>query len=149
MKIEDLLHHLKPGSQMNIHNKPFVFAGKAKITLDGGDVRYWLYEEDGGFLAVAPDAEELVLFHLLDEEIDPQGGMILHKGDEHEFSYEDAGVATGVDGGAAAEEGDRYSFSDYESDEGRVVRLITNENTGEIKAYEGTVVVEEDILASA
>ena len=149
MKIEDLLHHLKPGSQISIHNKPFVYTGKAKVTLDGGDVRHLLFEEDAGFLAIAPDAEELVLFSLLDEELDPQGGMILHKGEEHEFSYEDAGVATGVDGGAAAEEGDRYSFSDYESDEGRVVRLITNENTGEIKAYEGTVVVEEDILASA
>ncbi len=149
MKIEELLHHLELGSQVSIHNLPFVYAGKAKMTLDGGDVRYWLFEEDGGFLAVAPDAEELMLFEPVDGELEPQGGMILHKGDEHEFSYEDAGAATEVEGEAATEEGDRYAFSDYESDEGKIVRLVSNENTGEAKAYEGTVVVEEDILATS
>jgi len=71
--------------------------------------------------------------------------MVLYQNKEYEFSYEDAGAVTGVDGDAETEEGDRYLFSDYESQDGRLIRLLSNENTGEVSAYVGQVVSEDDL----
>lgn len=149
MKIEELLHHLEPGSRITVSNKPYAYTGKAKITLAGGDVRYWLANSSGGMLAIAPDDEEIVVFESVDEEVEPEDGLVLYRGKEHEFSYEDSGAVTEVVGETEFEEDDRYAFSDYESDDGAVVRLVTNENTGDQYAFYGRIVVEEDILPVA
>ncbi len=149
MKIEELLHHLEPGNQVTVSNKPFTYTGKVKITLDGGDVRYWLSNDEGGLLAVSPDDEEIVSFERIDEELEPEDGLILYRGKEHEFSYEDSGAVTDVVGDPGLEADDRYAFSDYEADGGSLVRLVTNENTGDQDAYFGNVVVEEDIMPTA
>ena len=149
MKIEELLHHLEPGAQVTVTNKPFQFTGKGKLTLDGGDLRYWLANDEGGMLAISPDDEEIVSFERVDEELEPEDGIVLHRGKEHEFTYEDSGAVTEVIGEASVEEDDRYGFSDYEDEDGAIVRLVTNENTGDLTAYYGHVVVEEDILPVA
>jgi len=149
MTIEELLHHLEPDTSLTVLNSPFFFTGKARIVLDGGDTRVWLYGEDGDVLAVSPDAEEIVMFEAIDTDIEPQGGMVLYQGNEFEFSYEDNGAVTETEGAVGIEEGDSYGINDYESDAGEIVRLITNHNTGDQQALFGKIVVEEDILPAA
>ena len=134
------------GSEYTVHNEPFAYAGRADLTLDGGDMRHWLYTADGDLLAVAPEDEEIILFKLLEEEIEPQGDTVVYGGKEYEFNYEDSGVVSLVDGDAAEESEDRLTFSEYQSEDGERIRLVTSENRSETSVYLGTTAVEEDIL---
>ena len=147
MKIEEILHHLKPGTELMIANRPFTFGGKAKVELDGGDLRYWLYDKEGSMLAVSPEDEEIVLFESVGEELEPEDEIVTYDGKDYEFSYDDAGRVASVEGEADVEEDARYKIADYESDGGSLVRLLTNEDTEDVYAYEGSVVVEDDVVS--
>jgi len=144
MTIAELLT-LKPDASVTVLNKPFTLAGSVTVALDGDGTRAWLYEEDGGLLALSPEHDEILFFEAVDEELEPENGIILLRGKEYEFGYEDAGTATVVAGDVEPEEEDRYAFADYEDDEGAIVRLLTNENTGDVRAFHGRAVGEEDI----
>lgn len=148
MTIAQLIR-LAPDTNITVSNKPFACAGSCILSLDGDGKRSWIFEEDGGMLAVCAEDEEIISFESIDEEMEPEGGMILYRGKEFEFSYEDAGAVSKAAGDVEAEDDDRYAFSDYESDEGEIVRLVTNENTGEVKGFFGRMVVEEDIAEAA
>jgi hypothetical protein len=129
---------------VSVANKPFTYVGKSEVTLDDETVLYWFYDDDDAMLSIAPDDEELILFTKIEEEIEPDDS-ILYQSKEHEFSYEAAGTVTKVEGDSITEEEDRYLFSDYQSAEGQIVRLISNENTGEVSAFVGRVVSEDDV----
>ncbi len=143
MIIKDLLH-LELGESVSVFNKPFLYAGKARITLDNETKLYWFFDDEDGMLAVAPEEEELYLFTKVDEDIEPDE-IVLFQNKEYEFSYEDAGVVAEIDGKISMEEDDRYLFSDYQSADGEIVRLVSNENTGETVGYVGRIVSEDDI----
>ncbi len=145
MTIEDLLHDFEPGDELAVLNEPFSYKSKAVITLEGGDLRYWLFSDEENMLAVAPDDEEIVFFHLLDQTVEPDDSMVLVGGKEYEFSYEDSGTVTETEGDLNAEVDDKFLITDYESEDGDIVRLVTNESNGEVQAYLGKIVVEDDI----
>ena len=134
------------GAEYTVHNEPFSLSGRADVTLDGGDVRHWLFDKDGGMLSVSPRDEEIGRFARLEEEVEPQGDTVAYGGKEYEFSYEDSGTVTDVDGDADADAEDRITFSEYESEDGEKLRIVTSENRGETAVYLGNVVVEDDIL---
>jgi hypothetical protein len=143
MDIKDLLE-IDLSKSISVFNEPFRYMGRAEITLDNGAVLYWMYDDGDVMFAVAPDEEELVLFHKIEEEIEPSD-VILYQAKEYEFSYEDAGKITEIIGNPEEDEGDRYLFSDYQSQDGDTIRIITNENTGEVYQYIGKTVSEDDL----
>lgn len=143
MTINDLLS-LELSESVSISNKPFTYLGRSEVKLDDGSTVYWLYNDDDDLFSVSPDEEELVLFESLEDEIEPDDSVFF-RGKEYEFSYENAGKISGVDGEADTELADRYMFSEYESPEGERLRLVTNENTGEVAAYLGRTVSEDDL----
>ena len=143
MKISDLLA-MELGESVSIANEPFTKMGQAELKLDDGTKMFWLYDDEDHMLSVAPDDEELVLFQQIQEEIEPSD-TILYQSKEYEFSYEDAGIVKHVEGDPLVEEEDRNVFSDYQSKDGETVRLITNENSGEVAGYVGRTVSEEDL----
>ncbi|HBK35018.1 hypothetical protein A2239_04350 [Candidatus Uhrbacteria bacterium RIFOXYA2_FULL_40_9] len=144
MDIKTLIS-LEPGDSVSAFNEPLHCTGKVKIILDGGDERYWLIDEEGGMLSLAPEDDEIILFGPVDEILEPQEEVILHGNKEYEFSYEDTGISKEVAGEVMAEADDHFQFSDYESTDGRIVRIVENQNTGEISRYEGQMISEEDI----
>jgi len=144
MNIKHLLT-LELGDAISIFNEPFTYVGHAKIELDSGHKLRWLYDDEGRMLSIAPQDEELILFHEVEDEIEPEEEMILFQGKEYEFSYEDAGNVLEVEGDSATEEEDRFMFSDYQAAGGEIIRLIENENTGESSAYTGIFVSDEDV----
>lgn len=146
MQLNELLHDLDLGTELMVDNTPFMYAGKAKITLEGGDTRIWLFSQEGNMLSISPDDEELVFFRLIDEELDTDGDYISFQNDEYEFSYEDVGVVSDVDGDTEGEETDRLSMMEYESEDNGVLRVVLNENTGEKQIYVGAVVTEDVII---
>jgi hypothetical protein len=146
MKLDQLLSQ-SLGAELMVGNEPFALAGKATLELDGGDERHWLFNPEGGMLAVSPDDEELMLFRMLDEEVEPENETVVHQGKDYEFSYEDIGTTGTTEGDAQVEDDERYAFTDYESDDGEVVRLVRNENSGETMAFLGSMVGEDDVMA--
>jgi hypothetical protein len=143
MNITDLLS-LELSESVSIANKPFTYVGRSQVKLDDGSTVFWLYNDDDDMLSISPDEEELVLFETLEDEFEPDDSVFF-RGKEYEFTYENAGKISGVEGEADTELDDRYLFGEYESSEGEKLRLITNENTGEVTAYLGRTVSEDDL----
>lgn len=146
MKLDQLLLS-QPGADLMIANEPFTFAGKATVELDGGAARYWLFSADGGMLSLSPSDEELVHYRKVDEQIEPENETIGYHGHDYEFTYEDGGTVTQVEGDVQVESDERYGFTEYESDDGELIRLVRNENTGDTMAFVGSVVSEDDVVA--
>ena len=144
MKISKLLS-LELGENISVLNQPFHFVGKAEVTLDDGTVNVWYYNDQSGLLTISAEEEEFVSFEHIEEELEPEANIILFQGKEYEFTYENAGKITNVEGDLISEEEDRYMFSDYDSADGEKVRLVKNENTGESMIYKGNVISEDDI----
>ncbi len=143
MNIEELLA-LEFGKTISVFNQPFTYVGRAEVKLDDESQLVWLYNDEQGMLAIAPDEDELILFDKIDDEIEPSE-TILYQGQEHEFDYENAGNVGVSEGNAPAEEDDRYLFSDYQAADGEKIRIVRNENTGDALSYFGRAVTEEDI----
>lgn len=144
MTISELIA-AEPGNEFTISNIHFTYTGRARIVLEGGDVRYWLYDDSRAMLAISEKDEELVFFQSIDEELEPEDGIVLFHGEEYEDNYQDAGRVTEVLGELGSEEEDAISFVDYQNADGKVVRMIINENSGESQAFGGHMVVEEDV----
>ena len=145
MTLEQLLL-AAPGVELMIANNPFSYSGKADVELDGGDVRHWMFDAGGRMLSVSPDDEELVLFRMMDEQVEPGNETIGYQGKDYEFTYEDIGSVTSVDGDAKVVEDERYSFTDYESDSGELIRIVRNENTGDGICFIGSLVGEDEVV---
>ncbi len=139
------LFKLEIGETVRVSNEPLTLIGRSTITFDGGDELVWLFDEDERILSVAPEEEELFLFEKLDEEIEPDEEGILYQGKEYEFHYKDTGVVTEVEGDVITEPDDTYLYMDYEAKDGGVLRIVSNENTGEAGAYVGRTVSEDDL----
>lgn len=148
MTIEELIHHVQPGTEITVANGAFSCAGRATVTLEGGDRRHWIFDSDGGMLSVAPEDEEIIAFSSVQEEMEPQGELVIFGNKEYEFSYEDIGTMTESEGEVNSEVEDQLTIADYEAEDGEIVRLVTNQNTGGQLAYVGKTVVEEDIQSA-
>ena len=145
MTIKQILEELAPGKRVSIANNRFVCGGLMQVTLEGGEVRHWIFNANSGMLSVAPADEELILFEAVDEEVEPDDDTILFRNKEYEFSYEDVGTISNLEGEAVGEEEDQITIADYEADDGEIMRLVTNQNTGTQSAYVGERVVEDDV----
>jgi len=141
------LTQLQPGTEITVANNAFSCGGRAVITLEGADRRFWVFNTDGGMLSIAPNDGEIILFQEIDEEVEPEGEMVLFRNKEYEFSYEDVGSISEGEGKFAGEIEDQVTIADYEAEDGEVVRIVTNQNTGDSLAYLGNTVVEDDVQA--
>ncbi len=143
MTIENLLA-LPLTQSVSISNHPFTYVGRSELKLDDDSKVFWLYSDDDEMFSVSPDDEDLVLFEELEDEVEPDDSVFF-RGKEFEFTYENAGKIIAIEGDASTELDDRYLFSEYQSAEGERLRLITNENTGEVSALLGRTVSEDDL----
>ena len=134
-------------SEFTVSNQPFTFAGKATMELDGGEARHWLFDNNGRMLSVSPSEEEVLSFRLLDEAMEPENETVVYQGKDYEYSYEDIGSVSDAEGDTQVEPEERYAFSDYEADDGELIRLVRNENTGDTMAFIGSMVGEDDVIA--
>lgn len=143
MTIKELLS-LDLSESVSIFNHPFLYVGRSELVLDDESKVYWLYSDEDELLSVSPEEEELVLFEKLEDEFE-QDETVFFRGKEYEFNYENAGRISTIDGETDTEVEDRYVFTEYQALEGERLRIISNENTGEILAYLGRIVSEEDL----
>ncbi len=139
------LYKLNLGDAVTVLNKPFTYVGHSAIELDSGHRLRWLYDDESRMLSVSPQDEELILFHEIENELEPEEETIMFQGKEYEFEYEDAGTVLESEGESLADADDRFLFSDYQTKGGEIVRLVENESTGESTAYVGVYVSDEDV----
>lgn len=140
----DQLLSLKSKTTLLVKNDPFEYRGRAEITLKSGDIIFWLFSDEGTFLSVNLDTDEVIYFRPTESELESDEEGAVFGGQPYELSYEDKGTVTAIFDEAAVEENDILNFTDYENDEGGMVRASENESTGESAVLTGTVLVEEE-----
>ena len=145
MNVHDLLD-LDIDSHLTISTEVFTLAGKSVIELEDGSRSVWLFADEDLFLALSPDAEEMMLFTLLETAVEKDDEVVVESGKDYEFSYEDRGNIKKSEGESPYDEGVDLEFADYEADDGDVVRIITNTFNGESQSFRGHIVTDEDIL---
>jgi len=145
MTVPDILE-LDIDSHLTISTEVFTLAGKSSVELEDGSKYFWLFADEDLFLAINPDAEEMMLFSVLETPVEKDDEVVVEQGKDYEFSYQDQGNVIKSEGESPYDTGDDLEFSDYEADDGDVVRIITNSFNGEERSFVGHIVTEEDIL---
>ncbi len=133
------------GTRFTVFTEPFTLESKLTMKLEGGLSNYWFFDGERMFLAVDPEAEEIIIFSPVESQIEKDDDIVVEGGKDHEFSYEDHGTVDEVEGDAPFDQGDELSFTDYEADDGSRIRIITNDYNGEEKIFSGQVVTDDDI----
>lgn len=140
------LIHLPISTMLSVQNEPFRYIGKASILLEGGDTLYWLYDENGNMISIHPETEEIILFHLIEEEYEIEEDSVLFNNDNFDLSYQDKGTADESDEGAYINEKSIIELKDFQKGDGEIFRLLSNIADGEETGFVGAVVLEEDII---
>ncbi len=113
--------------------------GFEEVTLETGEVVYWIYTNTNLWLSLDPTAEEIILFEEIPEELEPEDETVVYQGEDFEFSYE--GIARHQDGDTS----EIYNFREYENSHGKIVRITEDETTGNITIGIGTKVTEDEL----
>lgn len=145
MNVKHLLT-LEVGANLTISTEVFTLVGRLRVRLGDGTEATWLFAEEELLLSIQPDSEELFLFSIVEQQLERDDNIVIEQGKEYEFSYEDRGAIETSEGEGPYDEGDDVEFSDFESDDGSLVRIITNSYNGEETSYVGHIVTEEDVI---
>jgi hypothetical protein len=105
---------------------------------------YLAFAESGTLLSVDPTNEECYLLDRCDEEFSIAEDLQVFGGFDYEFSSEEEGRIM-VDDDLT----DGLLVRDYQASNGRVLRGIEYQATGDVYFFEGKVVSEDDISESA
>lgn len=139
MEITKALSALQNDEPIVIRDKTFKPRKVEAVSLETGEKVYWITSRDSVWLSLDPEGEEIILFEDIDEELEPEDDIVVHGGEDYEFSYE--GVAT-----MSQEEGGKVvSFKEYASADGEIIRIMEEESTGEKSGAFGVKLTEEDL----
>ncbi|HBK33738.1 TPA: hypothetical protein DEP34_03485 [Candidatus Uhrbacteria bacterium] len=144
MHIQSILL-LHPGQEVSVNNNPFDCVGRWSTVLDNGETLHWFVDTEDHVLTVAGEEEELVFFRLVDINPEPQEERVIYEGVEYENSYDDSGYVKDGSGETLLDEDNHITFADYESSEGNILRIVTDEDTGEHLVLLGQVIAEDDV----
>jgi len=103
------------------------------VALHGGDVVYWLFSDDGSFVSVNPETDEMVDFWVAGEEVErdeEEPDVVGYQGDSYELSYEDKGTVTAIVGEVPVEENETYLFKDFENGEIEFLSSLARPSSG-------------------
>lgn len=141
----DQFFSLKPNTTLLVQNDPFDYKGRSEITLEGSEIVHWFFSDAGAFISLNPKTDEMIYFRPAESDFAADEEGAVYEGEPYELSAEDKGTVTAVFDDTAVEEDDIFNFTDYENNDGRLVRAQENESTGESQVFVGTVLVEEEV----
>jgi len=144
MHIQSILL-LKPGQEVSVDNDPFECVGRWSLVLDNGETLHWFMDVEDHVLTVANEEEEVVFFHHVEADVEPQEERVIYEGVEYEYSYDDSGYVKDGYGETLLDEDDHITFVDYESPKGDILRIVTDEDAGERTVFLGRIIAEEDV----
>lgn len=139
MQISAALEILGNDGPIVVRDKTFKPRGVEAVALETGEKVYWVPSEDGVWLSLDPEGEEIILFEDIDEELEPEDDIVVYGGEDHELAYEGIATTSVEDGGKT------LTFKDYASSDGEIVRIMVEETTGDTTAAYGIKLTEEDL----
>lgn len=143
MTMQEIISAILEGKELSVEGVPFSVGNIEEIKLSTGELMYFAYAESGALLSVDPTNEECYLLESCDEEIDLEEDLQVYNGHDYEFSTESEGRLV-----VEEELTDGVMMRDYEASSGRVLRAIEYQATGDMYAFEGKTVSEEEIVES-
>ena len=146
MTTNELIEHLEPGSKLAVQNEPFHYVGKAELKMRGGDQVCWLYDRHKAVLSINLETDEICIFWPVGEEVDVSEDVAIYGTDQFESSFNDEGHVFTISGDAPFEK-ESIRLKEYQNDEGKRLRVIQLQNTGQEHFSIGSVLLEEDIFS--
>lgn len=139
MIIQDIIEKVEEGESIALADTTFDPKTVDVFRLTTGDDLYLVQDESQRWMTIDEGAEEVILFDVIEDAVDPGQDIQTYNGDDFEFSSEGEGILM-EDG----EEADRVMFRDFEAD-GRIIRVIEYVVTGEVLSLFGRVIPEDEI----
>jgi len=153
MNLNEIKEFGEPGHELLVQNSPFEITGRLTLTLEGGEYNYWLLSGDSRMMSLNPDADEVIIFNRVaddlngeEEAISGDEEAVVVQGKEYEFTYEDGGTISDLEGETDLDLEDEVNFRDFEAEDGEKVRQATIMPSGDTFNYIGQVALEEDIM---
>lgn len=142
MNVQSALDALLSGNPIVVAGKTFTPTQFEKIHLETGETQYWVHGEGHVWLAIDAEAEEVLIFEDIDEEVEVVDDVVPHGGEDFELSLEQKAKVIDEDD----EQLDKVEFRDFESTRGQILRLSefeVSEDTVDVAL--GQVVTEEEL----
>jgi hypothetical protein len=139
MTIRDIIVRVEDGDSVALADTTFDPKTVDVFRLTTGDDLYLVQDESQRWMTLDEGSEEVILFDIIEDAIDPNLDLQTYNGDDFEFSSEGEGALM-EDG----EEADKMMFRDFEAD-GQIIRVIEYIVTGEVLSLFGRIIPEDEI----
>lgn len=141
MKISEALKALKNDEPILVRDKTVEPHNIDEFKLETGEMIYWIKDGTDVWLAIDEASEEVILFNEIEADVDLAAESVFYAGDDYEFTFEASAQILDEDG----EEQDKVDFRDYERTDGQVIRVMEFEVNGDMQAFVGWKVAEEEL----
>jgi len=139
MTISDLLANLQDDQAVVVDGKTFDPNSIDEVELQTGEMVYWIREGDT-WLSIDEEAEEVILFQDIEEDIEMDSDALIYRGEDFELSIEVAGML--VDDGQQL---DTVKYRDFENADGEVFRIIQEGMSSDLYFAFGRKLAEEQL----
>ncbi|HCC83894.1 TPA: hypothetical protein DEP96_03525 [Candidatus Uhrbacteria bacterium] len=140
MTISEVVEALQNDQAIVVGDTTFQPRGFDAVRLETNETIYWAVAKSGNWLSIDPEADEIIMFEDIDEELEPEDDTVVYGGQDYEFSYEGSATMKSEDG-----EDITLTFQEFESSTGYLIRLTDNENAGEKKVSVGSKLTEDEL----
>jgi hypothetical protein len=138
MRVQEILEVINQFDPVVIAGKTFEPVTIDQVILESGESVYWAHGNDGPWISIDPESEELIVWSDVEEEVGNSKDTVLYAGDEYEFSYESSARVRDEDG-----EEELVSWREYEAPSGTLLRVMSFEVTGDHVVSIGEKIAEE------
>lgn len=138
MRVQEVLETINKFDPVVVAGKTFEPQTIDQVILESGETVFWVHGDDGSWLSLDQESEEVIRFTDVEEEVGAAKDVVLYAGDEYEFSYESSAKVRDEDG-----EEELISFREYEAPSGMVLRVINYEVIGERVVSIGEKITED------
>lgn len=139
MTISDLLALLQDDQAVVVDGKTFDPNSIDEVELQTGEMVFWVREGDT-WLSIDEEAEEVILFQDIEEDIEMDADALIYRGEDFELSIEVSGML--VDGGQQL---DTVKYRDFENADGEVFRIIQEGMSSDLYFAFGRKLAEEQL----
>lgn len=140
MNIATALKKLQADESIVIGDKTFTPDKIDHVQLETGEKVFWISSDEGPWLSIDPESEEVIFFEQIEEEFDGSADSLFYLNDDYEFSYETTARIIDEDG-----EEEPVAFREYEENQGKLLRIYENQVTGDVMSSVGKKLTEEEL----
>jgi hypothetical protein len=150
MTIHELFTKIQVQKTLMVAEQEFKIFSLERTHLTTGDVCVWLWSPDGEWLIADQSADEFILFSPTEEELEVgEDGFVAYRGENFEELNVDRGIVDQVEDGEdetpKIEAGDAFEVTQFESEEGNLIRRLERTESGEAQWFYGGRLTEDEV----